>query len=113
MQAQLRMHRKRLAGIGGGAYFDASTAKLRDCLFETNRAEGSDLFGQLASFGGGLATRGPSMVTTIRQAKLNREAGRGGGGEGIPCTPGVSRETFSSSCCTFVGYSTTLLNIQS
>lgn len=53
-------------GIGGGVYLDDSDATLSSCRFEENVAEGSDLFGQLASFGGGLATRGPSHLTTIR-----------------------------------------------
>lgn len=54
------------AGIGGGAYLDGSNATLSDCRFERNSATGSDLFGQLASFGGGLATRGPLCLTNIR-----------------------------------------------
>lgn len=54
------------AGIGGGAYLDGSNANLSNCRFERNHAEGSDLFGQLASFGGGLATRGPLCLTNIR-----------------------------------------------
>lgn len=55
-----------LAGIGGGAYLDSSNATFHDCRLERNTAEGSDLFGQLASFGGGVATRGPSYLTNIR-----------------------------------------------
>lgn len=47
-------------------YLDGSDATLRGCDFESNWAEGSDLFGQLASFGGGMATRGSSVVTKIR-----------------------------------------------
>lgn len=47
-------------------YLDDSDAILSQCRFSGNVAEGSDLFGQLASFGGGLATRGPSHLTTIR-----------------------------------------------
>ena len=47
-------------------YLDDSNATLSRCRFDGNVAEGSDLFGQLASFGGGLATRGPSHLTTIR-----------------------------------------------
>ena len=53
-------------GIGGGAYLDGLNATLSNCRFERNHAEGNDLFGQLASFGGGLATRGPLCLTNIR-----------------------------------------------
>eukprot|EP00903_Cladosiphon_okamuranus_P016015 g14787.t1 len=72
------------AGIGGGMFLDDSNATLSDCRFEGNAAEGSDLFGQLASFGGGLATRGPSHLTTISGSSfVANAAGMGGSGGGI------------------------------
>ncbi|CAM9770723.1 unnamed protein product, partial [Laminaria digitata] len=72
------------AGIGGGAYLDGSNATLSDCHFKTNRAEGSDLFGQLASFGGGLATRGPLCLTNISDSSfVTNVAGKGGSGGGM------------------------------
>lgn len=55
-----------MSGIGGGVYLDDSNATFSECRFESNLAEGSDLFGPSASAGGGLATRGPDFITNIR-----------------------------------------------
>lgn len=53
-------------GLGGAIYLDSANATVSDCHLERNSAEGIDLFGQLASFGGGLVARGPTCSAAIR-----------------------------------------------
>ncbi|CAN0368531.1 unnamed protein product, partial [Ectocarpus fasciculatus] len=63
---------------------DDSDATVSGCRFENNVAEGIDLFGQLASFGAGLATRGPThLPDNVDSSFVANAAGKGGSGGGI------------------------------